>query len=115
MFLPKSKEKWTARLFVLLIVLHAAQTLFQAEDVVWEHCCLHSFASLIKFTSGVRPLDIASHVATIALRWVGHSLVHADASHLFSNLLLLAWVGPSLEHGHDDVLGEGVSKEGYKM
>jgi len=108
MSLPKSNEKWTARLFVLMIVLHLAQTLVQGDDVVWKHCCLPSFASLVKLTSCLHPLDIASHVAYMTLRWVGHSLFHADVSHLFSNLLLFAWVGPALEHGHRG-LGEGVS------
>jgi hypothetical protein len=109
MSLPESKEKWTARLIVLMIMLHVAQTLLVAEDVVWRHCCLPSFASLVKITPGLYPLDFLIPVTFIVLRWVGHSLFHADISHLFSNLLLFAWVGPALEHGHDGFLGEGVS------
>lgn len=115
MILNSSKEKWTARLFILMVVLHVAQSLLRAEeDFVWKHCCLPSFAFLIRSAPSLSAVDIASHVAYVALRWVGHSLFHADVSHIFSNLLLFAWVGPALEHGHEDVLGEGVREGSYK-
>lgn len=107
MSLSESKEKWTARLFVLMIMLHVAQTLLVAEDVMWKHCCLPSFASLLQITPGIYPLHFLIHVSSKILRWVGHSLFHVDVSHLFSNLLLFVWVGPALEHGHDGFLGEG--------
>jgi len=110
MSLSESKEKWTARLFVLMIMLHVAQTLLVAEDVMWKHCCLPSFASLLQITPGIYPLHFLIHVSSKILRWVGHSLFHVDVSHLFSNLLLFVWVGPALEHGHDGFLGEGVSE-----
>jgi hypothetical protein len=106
--LRKQKDKWTARLLIFMVSLHVAQTVLKAKSVVWKHCCLPSVISIDNFTT-ITPQAFMKTLVNGLLRWVAHPFLHADASHVFSNLFLFSWVGPTLEHEKDGGLGEGVS------